>query len=132
MALFGRKKKNVVVEKAPKAATKVASKPTTPTSAGQAHPVHIDTTSVLIGPRITEKSTMKADTENVFVFEIAQSANKVSVRQAITAMFNVVPIKVSIARNPSKNVISRGKRGVVSGVKKAYVYLKEGDKIEIV
>ncbi|MEK7390829.1 MAG: 50S ribosomal protein L23 [Patescibacteria group bacterium] len=87
---------------------------------------------VILRPRITEKATLKADAENVFVFEIAQNATKLNVRKAVASIYNVVPLKVSIARNPSKKVFSRGKRGVVSGVKKAYVYLKEGDKIEII
>lgn len=87
---------------------------------------------IILRPRITEKATMKAETENVYVFEIATDANKVSVRQAVAAMYKVTPTRVSIAYNPSKKVFRRGHRGVVSGVKKAYVYLKKGDKIEIV
>ena len=87
---------------------------------------------VILGPRITEKATEKADKENVFVFEITQDATKLNVRKAIAAIYKVIPVKVSIARNPSKTVFSRGRMGVHSGVKKAYVYLKKGDKIEIV
>lgn len=87
---------------------------------------------VILRPRITEKATLKADAENVFVFEIAQNATKLNVRKAVASIYNIIPTKISIARNPSKKVFSRGKRGVVPGVKKAYVYLKEGDKIEIV
>ena len=87
---------------------------------------------VILRPRITEKATLKADAENVFTFEIDQNATKLNVRKAIVSIYGITPTKVSIVRNPSKKVFSRGKRGVVSGVKKAYVYLKEGDKIEIV
>ena len=49
---------------------------------------------------------------------------------AIKAFYKVTPEKINIVRNPSKTVFVRGKKGVKSGVKKAYVYLKEGDKIE--
>lgn len=92
----------------------------------------VNAAQVILRPRITEKSTLMADTKNVYVFEIVQDANKISVRRAIKALYNVTPAKVSIARNPSKRIFSRGKRGIVSGVKKAYVYLKKGDKIEII
>ncbi len=104
-------------------AVSVAGAATTSTSAHN---------GVIIGPRITEKATMKADTENVFVFEITSDATKHKVRKAITAMYNVVPVKVSVARNPGKTVFYRGRIGNHSGVKKAYVYLKKGDKIEII
>ena len=43
-----------------------------------------------------------------------------------------MPTRVNIAKIPSKRTLSRGKRGVKKGGKKAYVYLKEGDKIELI
>ncbi|HEY4516132.1 MAG TPA: 50S ribosomal protein L23 [Candidatus Paceibacterota bacterium] len=85
--------------------------------------------NVILRPRITEKATALSE-KGVYVFEIAPEANKISVAKAIKAYFDVTPIKVRIVLNPSKNVVVRGKRGVKSGVKKAYVYLKKGDKIE--
>lgn len=151
MALFGRKnKEEVAAPKAVKAPAKAKSaKPVKAEKSASAPAVRatlpavapanqnfqtgpINAGSIILGPRITEKATMKADVENVFVFEIAQSANKVSVSRAVRSLFNVQPLRVSIARNPSKKVISRGKVGHVSGIKKAYVYLKKGDKIEII
>lgn len=87
---------------------------------------------VILRPRITEKATMKAETENVYVFEVAKDANKTTIRQAVSALYKVNPTRIAIAYNPSKKVFRRGHRGVVSGVKKAYVHVKKGDKIEIV
>jgi ribosomal protein L23 len=46
------------------------------------------------------------------------------------AFYNVTPIKIAIAKTPSKAVFVRGRKGVKNGVKKAYVSLKKGDKIE--
>lgn len=86
----------------------------------------------IIQPRITEKATLLADSKNVYVFEITADANKNRVKQAIQDIYNVTPIKVSIVKNPSTKMFSRGIYGVTPGVKKAYVYLKKGEKIEII
>ncbi len=83
----------------------------------------------LMRPRVTEKASMLME-KNVYVFEISKNASKTDVLKAMEVYYKVSPVKVCIAKNPSKNVFVRGKKGVKSGVKKAYVYLKEGDKIE--
>lgn len=149
MALFGRKKKDEAVKEVSKTEVKAAPKKTAKKSAPakaeskvvavagsnpvlSAHPNLVNIKGVILGPRITEKATMKADAENVYVFEIAKNATKGTVRQAVTAIYNVKPVKVGIVYNPDKKVFSRGRMGRSSGVKKAYVYLKKGDKIEIV
>ncbi len=84
----------------------------------------------LLRPRITEKANHVAVGGNVHTFEIASNAKKGDVVNAIEAFYKVTPIKVNIVKNPSKSVFVRGKKGVKPGVKKAYVYLKSGDKIE--
>lgn len=83
-------------------------------------------------PRITEKASMKSESGNVYVFEVARNATKDTIRRAVRDVYSVVPKKVSIAQTPSKNVFSRGKKGVASGGKKAYVYLAKGEKIEVI
>lgn len=85
---------------------------------------------VLLKPRITEKANSLVNVGNVHAFEIASSATKGQVASAIKAFYKVTPEKINIVKNPSKTVFVRGKKGVKSGIKKAYVYLKEGDKIE--
>ncbi|HLP43942.1 MAG TPA: 50S ribosomal protein L23 [Candidatus Nanoarchaeia archaeon] len=129
MALFGKKKVEEKAVKAPKAkaVSAVPANKSTGKAPAMPHPTH-----VILVPRITEKATVKADAENVYVFEIAHDANKTTVSQAIKAMYNVVPVRVNIARNPGKTLFRRGKTGFTSGVKKAYVYVKKGEKIEIV
>lgn len=89
--------------------------------------------NVLVRPRITEKATFAAE-HGVYVFEVASSANKYQIARAIERFYNVSPRKVNIVRIPEKRIRSRmrGRFGVVSSGKKAYVYLKEGDTIEIV
>jgi large subunit ribosomal protein L23 len=88
--------------------------------------------SRVLRPRITEKATYSAELHNVYVFDIATKATKRDVAAFVAAAYKVTPIKVTTARVPSKRVVYRGKRGVKPAGKKAYVYLKRGDKIEIV
>ncbi|MBU4480069.1 50S ribosomal protein L23 [Patescibacteria group bacterium] len=86
--------------------------------------------SILLNPRVTEKSSDKA-TENVYVFDVATSSNKVQIKKAIKDIYKVDAIKINVTQVPSKRVVSRGRRGVKKGGKKAFVYLKKGDKIEV-
>lgn len=123
MALFGKKKdqteaKKEVVAKAPVRTASV-------TDANQA--------SVIVGPRITEKAVGKSE-QNVYTFVVRQNANKYQIRDAIKATYGVTPVKINtVNKLPAKRMVGmRGKVKHVKGMKKAYVYLKEGDTISIV
>lgn len=85
---------------------------------------------VILRPRITEKATILSEKNNVYVFEVNTKATKPLVEKAIRALYSVSPEKVTMVRNPAKSVIVRGKPGMKGGVKKAYVFLKKGEKIE--
>jgi len=87
--------------------------------------------NVLKYPRITEKAAILAES-NAYTFEIDPRANKIEVARAIKQIYNVEPLKVNIIKLPARKVVVRGKRGTKSGVKKAIVFLKKGDKIELV
>lgn len=84
---------------------------------------------ILLRPRITEKAGFVAE-KNVYTFEVAPKASKSQIFNAVKAFYEVTPLKVNIAKNPAKEVFIRGKKGIRAGVKKAFVYLKKGDKIE--
>jgi large subunit ribosomal protein L23 len=92
-----------------------------------------DLSYVLRKPRITEKATIGLE-YNVYVFEIAPWANKQEVAKAVQYIYNVTPRQVNVAKIPEKQLTSRFRRrgGVKQGGKKAYVYLKDGDRIEFV
>jgi len=92
-----------------------------------AHPLHI-----LKGPRITEKASYLAQ-DNCYVFDVTSAANKGSVAAAIRAVYKVTPRKVTVVRTPRKRVMTRGtnRAGQTASGKKAYVYLKKGDTIEL-
>ena len=79
-------------------------------------------------PLVTEKSTILRETENVLAFEVAGSANKIQVKQAVEALFKVKVEEVRLF-----NVRGKMKRmgrfvGKRRDWRKAYVRLKEGEK----
>jgi large subunit ribosomal protein L23 len=84
---------------------------------------------IILRPRITEKASFIAES-NIYTFEVSSGATKKQISEAVKIFYKVSPIKINIVKNPSKEVFLRGKKGTKSGVKKAYVYLKQGDKIE--
>ena len=81
-------------------------------------------------PRVTEKAS-NAFEQNIYTFNVDVSANKANVAKAIFSLYKVKPVKVNILSIPRKEVMSRGKAGTRGGGKKALVYLKKDDKIEI-
>ncbi|MCL5782113.1 MAG: 50S ribosomal protein L23 [Patescibacteria group bacterium] len=89
------------------------------------------TASVVIRPHITEKSGILSQNGS-YTFEVARSANKDTIAKAINAIYKVKPMRVSIINVPAKRVFVRGKAGRVSGMRKAVVTLKKGDKIDFV
>lgn len=89
-----------------------------------------DNHKILIRPMITEKASLKAE-HSVYVFEVTKSANKKEILKAIKEIYKITPVKVTTVTIPQKRVVVRGKRGKKAGYKKAYVYLKKGEKIEI-
>jgi len=99
-------------------------------------PARINTksvTSAIIKPRITEKAALLSD-KNVYTFEIKKGASKFDVRDAIKALYNVTPERVHIVNKQPRHSMSRarGRDMMENGLRKAYVYLKKGDRIELV
>lgn len=124
MALFG--KKDAVVETTPEVSIpKVVAK----ARRGMEQSV----SSVIVKPRITEKAALLTD-KNVYTFEIKKGASKYDVRDAIKALYKVTPVKVHIVNKQPRHSMSRarGRDMMESGLRKAYVYLKKGDRIELV
>ncbi len=89
--------------------------------------------SAIIKPRITEKSATLSD-KNVYAFEIRKGTTKYEVRDAIKALYNVTPTRVNIVNKQPRHFMSRmrGRDMMEHGLRKAYVYLKKGDRIELV
>ena len=88
-------------------------------------------TDIIIRPRITEKSGLLSQ-GGVYTFEVTKNANKQSISAAIKAMYKVTPVKVAIVNLPARNVFVRGRKGRTSGVRKAVVTVKKGEKIDFI
>ena len=91
-----------------------------------------DVSWVLKSPRITEKAT-DASGKGTYVFDVATKANKSQIAQAVAKTYGVTPVKVNVARTPSKTVrnMRTGVYGATSETKKAYVSLKKGETISV-
>ena len=84
---------------------------------------------VIRRPLITEKGQDKKDNERTLVFEVAAGANKTQVKQAVEKLFKVKVDDVRTATFEGK-MRRRGKfMGYRSDWKKAYVRLKDGQKV---
>ena len=90
------------------------------------------TSNIINKPRITEKATLVSEINNAYVFEVSKEANKKSIGKAIKDLYKVSVLKINIVNLPAKKVVSKGKIGKSSGVKKAYVYLKKGEKLDLI
>ncbi|MEX2029067.1 MAG: 50S ribosomal protein L23 [Candidatus Paceibacterota bacterium] len=88
-------------------------------------------TNIIKNPRVTEKASF-AQERNVYIFDISSSVNKTEIKKEIFMLYKVKPVKVNVLRVPKKNIMSKGKKGVRGGGRKALVYLKAGDKIEFI
>ena len=133
MALFGLKKEKkedtsvAVVEEQAVTSPVVANKRVERAGAAVVAPKM----SPRVRPRITEKAALLTDLR-VYTFDVTPDANKRDIARAVTAQYKVVPARVHVSKIASKRVVRRGHVGVKSGGKKAYVYLKKGDTIEII
>ncbi|KAB2837710.1 50S ribosomal protein L23 [bacterium] len=81
-------------------------------------------------PLITEKGTQLRELQNQYLFEVDHRANKHQIKGAVEKLFgvHVEDVKTLVTRGKIKRVgRSIGKR---SNWKKAYITLKEGEKIE--
>lgn len=85
---------------------------------------------IIQAPLVTEKGSVLGEKTNQVLFRVRPDANKVEVKKAIEALFKVKVLKVRMARYLGK-IRRVGKNvGRLSQWKKAYVTLKEGDKID--
>jgi large subunit ribosomal protein L23 len=87
---------------------------------------------ILKRPRITEKAAYLTE-KGCYVFDVTKDANKQEVARAVREVYKVVPRKVTMVTTPRKRVFIRGtnRHGNTGWQKKAYVYLKQGETIEL-
>jgi large subunit ribosomal protein L23 len=80
-------------------------------------------------PVITEKGLAVKETQGTLVFQVAPTATKTEIKEAVQAIFKVKVDSVRTANVPGKER-RRGKfAGYRADWKKAYVRLKSGEKM---
>lgn len=125
-----RKTKKESTEPAKKLVLKEAVVKKSVTAESSAHTTkEANNPEVLRRPRITEKASASAE-RGIYVFEVATTANKREIAEAVRHFYKVTPTKVTVVTIPAKRITVKGRPGVRKGGKKAYVYLKHGQKID--
>ena len=85
--------------------------------------------AVIRRPLITEKTTVMREDGRTVVFEVARNANKVEIKRAIEKLLGakVADVRTALAHGKMKR---QGKfQGRRSDWKKAYITLREGEKM---
>ncbi len=90
-------------------------------------PEHYD---IIKKPIITEKATMASE-HNAVVFQVKMEATKPQIKEAVEAVFGVKVKAVNTTITKGKTKKFKGRPGVRSDKKKAYVTLVEGNTIDV-
>ena len=85
---------------------------------------------VILGPVVTEKSTMLSE-HNVVTFNVPMTATKSEIKAAVEALFSVEVERVNTLRQNGKTKRFKGVMGRRSDSKKAMVKLAEGHSIDV-
>ena len=89
---------------------------------------------IIIKPLVTEKMTAASEKLNRFGFIVRPEANKLEIKSAVEALYNVTVVDVNTIRYSGKNKSRYTKAGMINGrtnaYKKAVVTLKDGDTID--
>ncbi len=87
--------------------------------------------SIILGPHVSEKSSMIAESNNQVTFKVLGDATKPEIKKAVESLFNVVVkgVQVLNVKGKSKRT-ARGKMRSRSDWKKAFVRLEQGQQID--
>lgn len=88
--------------------------------------------SVILEPRITEKSMDLMQNQNKITVKVLASSNKIEIANAVERIFQVKVTDVRVSNVRAKST-TRGTRyrGTISGYKKAIVTIAEGEAIDL-
>jgi large subunit ribosomal protein L23 len=87
---------------------------------------------IIVRPVITEDSMSGASrTETQYVFQVALGANKIAIARAVEEAFGVRVKTVNTLRQKGKSRTMRRHTGKRPDVKKAFVTLEPGQKIDL-
>jgi large subunit ribosomal protein L23 len=86
---------------------------------------------ILYQALISEKATTLHETANCYPFRVASTANKLQIKKAVEQAFNVKVLNVATMNVKGKTKRLGRYQGRRSDWKKAFVWLKPEDKIEL-
>ncbi len=93
--------------------------------------MNMDYTKILLRPVVTEKATMLREQADQVAFFVDPKANKIEIGKAVEEAFKVKVEKVNVVTVKPRRRMRQGRvKGRISGYRKAYVTLAQGDKIE--
>lgn len=93
--------------------------------------------ALALKPHLSEKAYALSEGRNTYVFVVPAGVSRLSIAKAVAAQYGVVVESVRVAAQPGKSKRSyrRGGRVVLRGksaaTRKAYIRLKEGDKLPL-
>jgi large subunit ribosomal protein L23 len=93
----------------------------------------LDAYSTILRPVVSEKSTVLGD-QGKYVFEVAPTANKIQIKEAVEAAFANKKVEVSAVNilHVSGKVRRRGRSvGMTRSWKKAIVTLRAGQRLDL-
>ena len=84
--------------------------------------------NVIIAPCLTEKSNLLQEVHKKVVFKVNPAANKIEIKKAVEALFNVKVQSVETTKvHGKKRRVGLKSVGRASDWKKAYITLSEGE-----
>ncbi|NQV70687.1 MAG: 50S ribosomal protein L23 [Pseudohongiella sp.] len=87
--------------------------------------------SVILGPHVSEKTTMIGEQANQYAFKVATNSTKAEIKQAVETIFKVVVSDLQVLNVKGKTKrTAKGKIRRRSNWKKAYVRLEAGHDID--
>ena len=90
----------------------------------------VDLYDIIQSPVITEKSTLASEHDQI-VFNVARTATKPQIKEAVEKLFNVKVKAVNTLLRKGKTKRFKGRVGRQSDVKKAFVTLEDGQSIDV-
>lgn len=87
--------------------------------------------TIVLGPHVSEKSSLISEKNNQVTFRVAGDATKPEIKEAIESLFNVEVKDVQVLNVKGKR--KRSARGIYrtrSSWKKAYIRLEQGHEID--
>jgi large subunit ribosomal protein L23 len=91
----------------------------------------MESTSVIIKPLVTEKSTHQQTTRNAYAFQVDPDANKQQIKKAVEDIYNVRVIEVRTMNRRGKPRRARFRMTRTSDWKRAVVVLDENSRIDL-